>query len=375
MLKLPLHDGIDINLFSQIVNLNNLTNSYKVYWLYSLFEEIIRGNKIISFETLVCRMIAKNWYSTIQYRLNLGAQDHLYHLVLYIYNKYIPDKKISEDYLIKEIKHLIVSVKDNELREKFTNLYNYVPYRFLSIFFTKELKGLKDYCKNRVIEELSNKTENTLYKINTNNKIVIVNDVWADYINKNQAIVKGWILYNLIVFLQKRNPNVPAIPYKIFPPTERNLHKQAKFWKLILNYRSFNDIYTDIPLTEENFLKYGGLSIDHFIPWSFVLHDELWNLIPTFKSINSSKSDNLPSLEKYFNKFLIIQYEALKTAIEYGIHDKILEDYLTVNSSISIRSKHQQLEKSTFLKNLKSTVEPLYQIAKNQGFREWCWQP
>ncbi|MDY5576621.1 MAG: HNH endonuclease domain-containing protein [Lachnospiraceae bacterium] len=35
------------------------------------------------------------------------------------------------------------------------------------------------------------------------------------------------------------------------------------------------------------------ISIDHFVPWSYVAHDEMWNLNPTTKSINSSKRNNL----------------------------------------------------------------------------------
>lgn len=41
--------------------------------------------------------------------------------------------------------------------------------------------------------------------------------------------------------------------------------------------------------------KYREISIDHYVTWSFVLHDELWNLIPTFKNINSYKGNNIPN--------------------------------------------------------------------------------
>jgi len=37
-----------------------------------------------------------------------------------------------------------------------------------------------------------------------------------------------------------------------------------------------------------------NFDIDHFIPWSFVTHDQLWNLAPIEKSLNSSKSNKLP---------------------------------------------------------------------------------
>ena len=36
-------------------------------------------------------------------------------------------------------------------------------------------------------------------------------------------------------------------------------------------------------------------SIDHVIPWSFIFHDDLWNLVYTHKSCNSSKSNSIPS--------------------------------------------------------------------------------
>lgn len=36
-------------------------------------------------------------------------------------------------------------------------------------------------------------------------------------------------------------------------------------------------------------------SIDNVIPWSFIFHDDLWNLVYTHKSCNSSKSNSIPS--------------------------------------------------------------------------------
>ncbi len=35
--------------------------------------------------------------------------------------------------------------------------------------------------------------------------------------------------------------------------------------------------------------------VDHFLPWSFVLEDRLWNLVPSCKDCNSNKSDGVPA--------------------------------------------------------------------------------
>ncbi len=44
-------------------------------------------------------------------------------------------------------------------------------------------------------------------------------------------------------------------------------------------------------------LSYDDISVDHVIPWSFMYSDDIWNLVLTSKSYNSSKSNSIPTLE------------------------------------------------------------------------------
>ena len=75
------------------------------------------------------------------------------------------------------------------------------------------------------------------------------------------------------------------------------LQNAKKFWKIVVDKNNLKCPYTGKPIIED-------YSIDHFIPWSFVTHDLLWNLVPVLnRSVNSSKSDNLPSFDKYFSNF------------------------------------------------------------------------
>ena len=48
--------------------------------------------------------------------------------------------------------------------------------------------------------------------------------------------------------------------------------------------------------------------VDHFILWSFVMNDELWNLSPMESSLNSSKSNRLPNWDDFFIRFAKNQY-------------------------------------------------------------------
>lgn len=98
---------------------------------------------------------------------------------------------------------------------------------------------------------------------------IIVNDDWANYIIKNQEIIRGWLEYNMILYIQKRNPSVPGIADKLYPPQERKLEKVKKYWKLIIGLEPVREIYGNEILTEKD------ISIDHFVPWSYVAHDEM----------------------------------------------------------------------------------------------------
>jgi CRISPR/Cas system Type II protein with McrA/HNH and RuvC-like nuclease domain len=95
------------------------------------------------------------------------------------------------------------------------------------------------------------------------------------------------------------------------------IHHAKKYWKrAIKSNGQIYDIYTKNPFTENVLNSLGGLAIDHFVPWRFVLHDRLWNLVPTFGRPNSSKSDNLPDRD-FLDDFCNIQILGLKANIDW----------------------------------------------------------
>ena len=353
--NLPNSNNLDIHSLSRIFKY--VTNSYKYYWFYSLLEAVKRGDKRVSFREMVIIMVAKSWYPIIEFKLNLGTQDKLDRLIRFIYNKYGFDKNIRQKELVDELSKLD---NDEELNEKIEYFYKYVPYRLLTPFFRNDVRGVKDSLKNDMIADLSYVDKKGIYKINKEEQYIEIYDKWFSYFLKNISIIEGWVKYHLINFLQDRNPNVPAIIYKLEPAYQRKMDKQKKFWKEVTKIIQLNDIYTG------EIIKPEKISLDHFIPWSFVLHDKNWNLIPTFKSINSSKSDNLPELKKYFNDFADVQFRAFDLNRRKNINKKIIEDYLLLDSQMNENIKENQ-----FKEILKDNISPLYRIARNTGFTVW----
>ena len=104
---------------------------------------------------------------------------------------------------------------------------------------------------------------------------------------------------------------VRGIADKISAPQSRDIERVRKYWKLIIDIRpEIRDIYGNIELVDQK------ISVDHFVPWQYVAHDELWNLHPTTKSINSSKSNNLPVWDRYFSQLSGPEYQSYKLSKE-----------------------------------------------------------
>ena len=77
---------------------------------------------------------------------------------------------------------------------------------------------------------------------------VLITDAWAEYLKANAGILIGWADYNLITYLQRRNPSVPGISSKIYPPQERKLNAAKEYWRAIIRAsqaeKPLQDIYS-----------------------------------------------------------------------------------------------------------------------------------
>jgi len=349
-------------MFSKL--LINTTNSYKYLFLKSITERITQGEEHITIDDLIIDMLVLAWYPSQYFKLSFGLQDQVGNIFKeqnFTYNSSVPITSTSFKTQLRL--EIIRSIDLRAIRRK---LAEYVQFRLLTPFFSEELRGKKDQVKNGLIFDLAHSYFETLlplYKVNTDKKAIFVNKKWCGFIKANAGILNSYQKMEWISYLQKNNPNIPAIIYKTEPPIQRSsLSKVQKYWnKFILENADEKCIYTGKQLIT---LK---PSIDHFLPWSFVCHDRLWNLIPVNASTNSSKSNTLPSLDYYLQPFIEQQSRALSFHAEnIDGWEKHAEYYI---QDLGFKNHTELLEQQKFSDRLSQTIENQYSLAKHLGFR------
>jgi hypothetical protein len=359
MNELPYHSNLDIHLLSRCFK--NVSNSYKYYWFLSILDHVVENkNPYISYDEISLRMLSSVWYPLDFYKLSFGPQDGFKELASAV-STYI---KIDNGTKAKSLFHQIENDLPVEASRKLRNtiktvLKRWVTYRFLSPFFEDYIKGLPDQKVNGKILQLTNLDTNANfapYKILSDG--ILLNSEWTDYFMSNQVVLRGFIKWHLLTFLQKNNPNVIGLSQKLEKPIMRDLKLAKAFWSSFLKHNVANCIYSEIVIPKT------GFSLDHFIPWTYVAHDLVWNIIPTTISINSAKSNSLPSLTHYLDAFCDFQYLALTFHVKEG-HNKLMEDYF----SLFRQANFESLDKNQFCTILKYEISNNYRTAENMGFK------
>ena len=305
-----------------------------------------------------------------EYKLNLGPSDTLEKAVLYIQEntEFLPTEK--EETLLAYLKE----TDDRQVKEYMRTLSLNVPYRLQAPLMEKAPDS-KLWYKLGPVTDYINAQTGMIYEIERDGNLdsrIVISPEWMEYITQNLGILLGWTDYNLIIYLQRRNPSVPGIANKIYPPQERKLTAVTDYWKHIIQRSRVQDIYTGEILTTRR------LSIDHFVPWSYVVSDELWNLIPTEKSVNSSKSNNLPDWDAYFKRLARTEYDAYSLIGTDEKATKLFEKCAKENlNNEDIRSRLYRPGQSAqhFANQLEEILLPVYESARNMGFRNWVYKP
>jgi len=261
-------------------------------------------------QDLAIEMAALAWYPHAFFKLSFGAQDQM--------GKVLDKLCFSTDERAVANadtgKNLRFAIREQYAQIGLQDLLRYVPYRLLTPFFSDRRRGTADAGAKKLLDKWSAESyvseRPALYRIVDADEAIEIHPKWVAYLTESLPIVTAWVRYHWIYYLQSRNPNTPNIPTKICPPLNRaRMKSQSDYWRNIINGTQFSCLYSGEVLDPRKF------ALDHFIPWSFVCHHQIWNLIPVSPRANSAKSNRLPS-PIYLDGFIKLQSAGLNIARE-----------------------------------------------------------
>lgn len=371
------YNSLDIPSFALM--LKDPSHCYKFYWLEAIVNLISEGVTETTFNDIVDEMICNAWYSVREFHIHLSGlrqdgsvDDGLERAVVRLTEL----SNLRADASKVEIRNEIQRY-NKQLYPAKEQLTHMVPYRALAGFFANAGEKKVDWGSTRRLTayiRLFNQSRTilpyTLGESSGLSKEVYFNLQWVHMIQDNTVSILGWIQYEKVKWLQNNNPEVPGLVYKLSPMDEkmRKLGQVRKLWEDVLECREIRDIFTGKPVVSRHY------DIDHFIPWSFVMNDELWNLMPMDSSLNSKKSNRLPQWDPFFEKFSgnqYILYQLIQEKPEiHKQYEKCWRDNLhSIWASQELYRPGNSRE--TFNAILQKNMQPVYDSARRQGYEIW----
>lgn len=161
-------------------------------------------------------------------------------------------------------------------------------------------------CKINVMGAMYGDTGCTIYDFDNGKEQLRLNSTFYSFMQRFQRVLTYLTNYHLALFLEKFNEkgDTTNLLLKVENVSKRSSLDQ--FYQVLSSFYNGKCFYCGRTIKKE------AAHVDHFIPWSFVQADQLWNLVIACSSCNLFKSDKLA--DKFFletiiernNKFIVI---------------------------------------------------------------------
>lgn len=370
------HNALDMEGFSRMMQ--SPSYCYKFYWLEAIVKLISENKEEASYHEIIDEMIANAWYSVLEFHVHLSGlwadgeiRDNLEKAVLKLHRLSHLPANVSKIEIKNQIQRF-----EKELHPEKMFLTQNVPYKALSGFANKGEERIDLNSSAGVMMTYYNRINAlsplpyTFGEQKGLDRKIRFHGLWIQMIQEHMVSILGWIQYEKVRWLQTVNPEVPGLVYKLAPMDEkmRKLSHVRKLWDGILDMTQIIDVFREEPVKKEDY------EVDHFIPWSFVMNDELWNLMPMDSSLNGIKSNRLPRWDAFFRKFAANQYIMYELVQEKPgirkLYERCYRDNLhSIWASQELYRKGNSREE--FYGILERNMRPVYDSARRQGYEVW----
>ena len=229
--------------------------------------------------------------------------------------------KIRQNYNMDRLPLVVQIIQDIFGKE-------YIPTRFEDIDGEKKARAEKEItrkCFTEVIHRFHTITGDVggtgtevFYTYNKNS--ISVKPEALRFFSENYTFLYKAIILEWAKFLERVNRGLPMLISKI--EREEVFRNSLKKPYKILREHFETCFYCGNLLSSDRKM----IQVDHFIPWSYIFEDEIWNLVLACRCCNSKKNRSLPPVEfveriidrneKYFNKINGLEKSLLRLDTE-----------------------------------------------------------
>ena len=179
---------------------------------------------------------------------------------------------------------------------------------------------VKRKCKLNVMGALYGDTGSTIYDFDNKTEMIRINPAFYSFMQRFQRVLNYLTNYQLALFLEKFNDqgDTTNLLLKV-----ENVSKRAsldQFYYLLSSLYKGNCFYCGKLIKKKE-----SAHVDHFIPWSFVQADQIWNLVIACKSCNLSKNDKLAD-DRYLSSLIDRNMEILETDLVHRSDMKVYSE-------------------------------------------------
>lgn len=261
------------------------TTSYKFGFLRAILENLYQTDVEfkISYSQLAHSLAKLYWNLVVEYEYQQGHRSQIVTILLTMKETYNIPSKVSYE-VITPVTQAVIE------KEIITKI-------------------LKKYVVGALFED----TNQLLYSFSKKAGFIQFSDASLHFLRKYQTTIFKLTTYELTKYIQIQNP---LMDQQILIENIENITKRSsllQFQKELVSLTGANCFYTDLPLHSNK----RNIAVDHFIPWSFIHSDDIWNLVLTSQSLNSKKGSKLP--EKIYIDKLHERNETLKQCTDIHI--------------------------------------------------------
>ncbi|WP_255563147.1 hypothetical protein [Mucilaginibacter sp. 21P] len=197
MTHLPEQEGLPVHRLAACFKSTVLT--YKFYWFLGILNCVEQGEIKIDKQHLFAEMIGHAWFTVNYFHVSLGKQDKIQQAIEVLREIEPLTIDTSRSAVVNQLNTSTHPVTYKTLR----HFNAEVPHRFLSPWFSaSDRRGAE-----AASQSFTNECPYALY-----NDHIEINPRWVNYLQRNVKMLRDFCYWNLAIYLQSRNPNVPDIP-------------------------------------------------------------------------------------------------------------------------------------------------------------------